>query len=155
MEETTNRIVPLGEYCKVKEILDVEKFRQEMKPFRCIVKIRGVDYYSEAAYEAGIQEVFEKQREKSLKTGKRQSSEYSFNKRIVTTSPKWIAGKQLAISKAEGDLQGLTDPDARFKKKQELNKLRADLTRMEKAYANSIETLKKLMSDDGADEQSA
>lgn len=155
MEEKTNQIIPLADHCNAKGILNVEKFRQEMKPFHCIVKIRGVDYFSEAAYEAGIQEVFEKQREKSLKAGKRQSSEYSFNKRIVTTSPKWIAGKQLAISKAEADLQGLTDPDARYKKKHELNKLRADLTRMEMAYANSRETLKILTSDDGAEEQSA
>lgn len=155
MEEQFSQILPLEDHCKAKGIPDVEKFRQEMKPFRCIVKIRGVDYYSEAAYQAGIQEVFDKLRAKSLSTGKRQISEYSYHKRIVTSSPTWIEGKKQAIAKAEGDLQGLTDPDLRFKKKQELSKLRADLDRMEKAYASSIETLKKLMSDDGVEEQGA
>jgi len=155
MEEQFSQILQLEDHCKIKGITEVEKFRKEMKPFRCIVKIRGVDYYSEAAYQAGIQEVFGKLREKSLSTCKRQISDYSYHKRIVTSSPTWIEGKTQAIANAEGDLQGLTDPDLRFKKKQELSKLRADLDRMEKAYATSLETLKKLMSDDGVEEQGA
>jgi hypothetical protein len=151
MEESIKRILPFADYCSGKGITDVETARKEHKPFRCIFKIRGVEYFSLDAYEAGIKEVFEKRREDLVKTGKRQTSEYSYNKRIVTSSPKWIEGKKTAIATVEQKLTTISDLDERFKVKQELKKLQGDLVRMEKAFAISQKILEKMLNDEDSE----